>query len=136
MTPSSEQINTWISVADTINSIIDFNSINEFILNPKLCVKKFIIDMRAEIERWDLVVNYIFIHPKLMEYLLQFLGNEVEKSLMGITLWGSKIISTCDMPPNMLLGFCDYESKDYRNIALATINIELIKRLDKIKAFW
>lgn len=132
---TSEQLTTLVGSANKTNSVVVFSS-KTFISQPVLYFKQVVAALMTQIERWDLRVEYIFIHPHMEPYFLNFFVNEIEKSSTQTTLWGSKIITTQDIHPNNILGFCDYECNDYRNVALATIDVNLIERLNKIKAFW
>jgi len=146
MNPTQDQINDWItraSSSDAPNTIIEF-SIEHFVNAPLGHLKRFVLEMKVQIDRWDLIMEYLFIHPFMQEMILSHLGDAVN---MPITeqqvpnIWGCQIIANEYIPEDMLIGFYDIKEdillhyKD-RNVVLGKLNIKMLNKTNQMKAFW
>lgn len=147
MKPTHNQIIDWFYIAteQSKNSIIDF-SIDVFTYNPNTYMKRFFIEMKTQIERWDLIMDYLFIHPQNTKLFVSYFGSEVEffrndNQLVYETqpvIWGTKIVEVDSVPFDKLLGYYKFEEdkKEGINMVVGNINFNLISRVNNLKAFW
>jgi len=142
MNPTKELIEEWIEKCHSwaTNKIIEFDDISSYTNNPPRYVYNFIIEMLVQINRWDLIMNYLFVHPSTVRFLTTHLFGSLDppdKYVTHTTIWGSKIIANNHIPNNMMIGFSETNSSaDSRNIVLAKLNLEMLNKLDQMKAFW
>lgn len=151
MIPSQEQISNWITAAsdfDASNDIIDC-PLMEFIDKPALSFRRFIIEMRCQIDRWDLVMQFLFVHPQIMRMFTTYLKNEINvpfyntsginRPITNCELWGTQIEANSYLPEDTLIGFTEVENasfNDNRNLVVGKLNLTLLNRLNQVKAFW
>jgi hypothetical protein len=136
MIPTNDQVNKWMIDGDSINELVEFSS-KKFINNPQKYTKMFFVELMNQIERWDLVMNYLYIHPIMLPFLLTNLDTEVVKNSSNeMTVWGTKIIALTNIPLDRWVGFADGNSPDSRNIVLGKFDFTVVERLNKIKSFW
>jgi hypothetical protein len=145
MNPTQEQIETWIAKADgpnAPNAIIEF-TVQSFVDEPKKFMKRFVVEMMIQIERWDLKVDYLFFHPENMNCIVSHLGDSVIKRAyqQAPLLWGLELVASESVPDDIIIGVAKREENrfnidDGRNIALGKIDSKIVNRLNKIKAFW
>jgi hypothetical protein len=150
MNPTQEQIKGWIDKASAPNAP---NSVNEFSISgfteePLKYMKRFLLEMKVQIDRWDLVMEYLFIHPHVEKMFISYLDEEVDQYMVQggrrvPSIWGCSIIANEFVPEDMLIGF--YEgpeglrntfSDDGRNIALGKLDLKLLNKVNQMKAFW
>lgn len=156
MNPTQEQINTWIekarrSVAE--NDLVEF-SVDGFIDNPKNYFVRFLLEMRVQIERWDLLTDYLFVHPNNLKFLVSYLGDYVDwytgdtdNSPRAPKIWGTQMMASDKVPTDILIGFSkdgferviqdsEIDGDDGRYLVLGLVDYKMIERLNKIKTFW
>jgi hypothetical protein len=120
------------------NSITLYNYTNG--LDYKKGFKRFLIETKMLVDRWDLVVDYWVMNPiQIIEVSSMF--EEVNITVnKNISIWGANVIFTRDISEGKTLAIadnyqeCDYA--DYRHVALGLCDPELIKRFNNLKAFW
>jgi hypothetical protein len=141
MNPTQEQIKFWIDKCQTFstNEIIEF-SISDFTNQPLKYFKRFVLEMEIQIDRRDLIMEYIFVNPKMENFLLSYLGADVNlptKKWQVPDIWGCKIIKNDNVPDDTLIGFYELlDADDSRNIVLGKIDLKMLNRIDQMKVFW
>jgi len=146
MNPTKEKINSWIEKANFngTNDIIEF-TVTDFINNPTGCFKRFLLEMKVQIERWDLVVDYLFLHPRMKSILISSLKNTLDEDsqTLNISIWGTPIINNIYVPENIVIAYTDRDVStrrsgllDTRNIVIGKLDLKMLDRIDQMKAFW
>ncbi len=141
MNLTKEQIEKIIERGNDKNSIVEF-TLEGFIQNPSKCLRGNLLELFDEIERWDLIVEYIFIHPSMMNILSKYIFDTMyinpTEYRQTPRIWNALVIVNTYVPEDMII--CFYEApmdiNDGRNIALGKLNSKLIDRLNCMKAFW
>jgi hypothetical protein len=130
-----------------VNSIIEF-SISEFLDQPLKYLKIFIIEMKVQIERWDLIMDHLFVHPSIEKYLLSQLDDAVNKPIKKghvPDIWGCEILINDHVPNDMLIGKYELLSSndnksqdvdDGRDIVLGKLDLKMLDKINQMKAFW
>lgn len=129
-----------LQLATTSNELVVF-PLDTFLSNPKRTCLHFFIDLKIQIERWDLVTEYLYIHPDTMKLLESILYNEINVFNYVKSIWGISIIETDLMPTNNVL--FSHESKIYthseyanRNLCLGILDYNFLKKALKLIPFW
>ena len=145
MNPSQEQINSWLAKATALNApndVIEF-SITEFINEPLKYLQRFILEMKVQIDRWDLVMENLFVHPHVAKMFISYLGDAVDKPTKECQvpkIWGCSILENEYVPENMLIGFYELTARrnidDGRNIVLGNLDLKLLNKVNQMKDFW
>lgn len=147
MKPTQSQIIEWFNIANESNRnpVIDF-SISGFINNPDTYIKHFLLDLKSQIDRWDLIMDYLFIHPQIYDLFISYLGSELDfvrkDDELGYetqpVIWGIKIVTTVFIPYDKVLGYTNpiEDQEEGINIVVGNINFNVMDRLNKIRAFW
>jgi hypothetical protein len=139
MNLTKEVINSLLNEFELFktNELIEF-SIDGYLKSPKTYLKRQILDMSAQVERWDLVMEYIFIHPQNIDFIVSNLGVDID--LFTMKLWNiHQLVSTAIVPVNKMIGFSEHKNKYANighNIVVSNFDPEIIGRVDKIKVFW
>lgn len=141
---SQIQIEEWVNLTDQSfsienNDIIEMGSLN---LGTDRDLKIFLLELRSQVERWDLITtNYIF-HPLFEEHILETLIKDLDVirtlSIKQMRLWGSDLTVSPFMPLDKVLAI-DIQTLNPiqpKCVALGKIDLTLIKRLNNLKAFW
>lgn len=158
-TPSKDIIEKYFSLTKNnmyANTIIDFY-IKDINFDIKKYVRQTVLDMIAQIQRWDLMVNRMIVHPENMKILKSYLKDNIDETCMyydngskifrATYLFGLIIEPYENIEKNILLAVGEednyedmmkkYEWKedDGKNIAVGILDIEMINRLEKIICF-
>jgi hypothetical protein len=149
MNPTKKQIEEFISKAklpDAQNAITEF-SIEGFTNDPLKYMTRFLLEMKDQIDRWDLVMQYLFIHPHVEKMFLSYLGDKVDYHMIEDgkrvpSIWGCYIIANEYISEDIFIGFSkrhwateEFED-DGRNIALGKLDIKMLNKVNQMKAFW
>lgn len=139
---SQIQIDDWISLTDQSLSL-ENNDFVEMGLShngtaPDL--KRFLVDLQIQVERWDLLTSHLIFNHLLEPYIMTSLVKEYAHSNMGtqIVLWGSVLIFSPFMPIDKVLAIDTQTLNPIvpKCTALGKIDIKQIERLHNLKAFW
>lgn len=144
--PTQEQIKEWIAKAEAANApnaITEFD-VTDFTDRPLKYIQHFLLEMKVQIDRWDLVMENLYIHPHVEKMFIAYLGDAVDKATKPWqfpSIWGCQIIKTEHMPEDKMIGFNNLtqgneDIDDGRNIALGKLDIRLLNKVNQMKAFW
>lgn len=153
---SKELIESYLSKSKE-NCFANSNSslnLKEFDFNVKKYLKRIFIDLLTEIERWDLIVNTIIIHPNIMFIIKSFLKGTIDVSHIyydngskiyhKISMWGCTIEQNESINEDTIIAISEDYFKyikendrpdDGRNISIATLNIEALNKAIKMQVF-
>lgn len=131
-------INELIKIAesnDAENTIINYE-LKSFPVDKTL--KRFILELKVQIDRWDLLSNLIIFNSALEEFVIESLAADLYKNKnQEYCLWGAEVLFISDCPPNRVLMLDALNTTpEYRHVALGKIDGELIKRYQELKSFW
>lgn len=152
--PTKVQIEAWIAkttAPGAVNDVIEF-SVTDFVNEPLKYFKRFILEMKVQIDRWDLVTDKLYVHPHMMYLFTTYLKDDItvpyyigsgrNDPVKECMLWGCNIIVNEHIPEDILIGYSDVSKwnkdlpDDGRNLALGKLNLVLLNRLNQMKAFW
>jgi len=87
-----------LSLATTVNSPVILSS-DALFVNPSKTIKNFILDLKIQIDRLDLITQYLYIHPDSSNLLAYFLPDVFNYK----SIWGISIIETNLIPIDNVL---------------------------------
>lgn len=120
---------------DVIDRVIKLNNINDIdvIFNNVYDIKTLLVLAKMKIERWKLTVTDIICHSYIKNFLCESLGFDKENN----SIFGINFIYSKDCPNNKIIMLDYIESiNNLNDIAVAIINFDLFKRVNKMKVFW
>jgi hypothetical protein len=142
---SQLEIEEWLTIGSEdhldANELVSMSSLmreNNF-TDTKKQLKIFLLEMMTQVERWDLVAEYFIAHPALEHYLIDSLGTEIHIGSDGLPqIWHTKFVFMPYMP---LVKILTIDTQTYnpilaKCISIGELDLELIERINNLKAFW
>jgi hypothetical protein len=120
-----------------IDKLINLNNINDIdvIFNNFYDIKILLVLAKMKIERLKLIVTDIICHPSIKDFLFESLGLDKENN----SIFGINLNYSVDCPNNKII-MLDYiegiDNLNGRAIAIINFDFDLLKRVNKMKAFW
>lgn len=109
------------------NETIEFN----FSKDLKSSLKRFLLDLKIQVDRWDLVSDsYVFNH-EIEDIVHEFVTEDKSNQLWGATLYFTK-----DIPNYTVFAISSIEAEDNRHIALGILPSANLRKYYDLKAFW
>ncbi len=133
----------------SIESLLELAGINQIItgktqiLNGQFNITNLIAELFSLIERWNRIVGNVIIHPSLETHLRQskkveYSTNYENFSRPKFLFWGAKIIFNTDVPTDHIIVVAEVTETDNfckECIAVGLVDLDLIERMEKLKAF-
>lgn len=129
---------------DAANDIVmfDFKSSGDI----KQRFKRFIMDVKVQVDRWDIISDLMIMSPKGFEQVFAKTGLFVElnydhtSQTTPYSIWDSNIITGENLPDEQIIvtsseDFSD-NFDDYRYVAAGIYDPKLMERYDNLKVFW
>ncbi len=136
MKTSKAVINKWVEKANLTNHTVEFAFDTDSAIS-KYGLVNFILSLRNEVERWDLLTTHILINSTLKQYVIGAIGNDVVKEQGKYFIWGMELFFTPHINPEFVLAMDnDNHFGDARHIVIGKIDTVNLQRLIKLKAFW
>lgn len=143
---NQQEIDEWIEVASTdsleSNDIVIMNLSN---LGSKRDLIHFLVELKVQVDRWDLVTTDFVFHPLVEPYVIETLGSDLESVLRdvdshsrGFQIWGTNIHFSPHLPVDSVLAIDidNYKQHTIHAVALGKMDCSKIERLQNLKAFW
>jgi len=118
------------------------NDIIEHHIDQYKSMIPFILEMKVQVDRWDLVVKKWFIHSLIKPFILHNLKSHISEALnngqIEYSLWGAEVIFTPDTQIDKIIAI-DSDNTSYddmRYACLGKLDLSGIQRLLDMKAFW
>ena len=130
---TKDQIDNWILFGENGD-----NEIIEAPISTGNFLKRFLLDLKIQVNRWDYATEIIIFHIAAKSYITESLGLEAVKNYIdeSLMLWGVQIYFSPLMPDNKVLALSCDKLKLSREIAAGKFDLEKLERLLNLKAFW
>jgi len=130
-------IKSLILLAETHNNIIHFD-LKNIRKQYKLICTNFMADIIFEVEKWDLIVDKIFMHPMMKSIIIDRIDQKYINLINAnaATLWGSNIIFDIEVPSDTVVAASELYEKYSYGVSMGKVDINKLNRLNKLKAFW
>lgn len=134
---TDETILDWQEIA--LNSSVNkpiFICHEDYLSNKKRFMPKFLCEILVLIERYDLLTTHIIISTDLVSLYEEHMKYHYHD--VPDTLWGAKIVYSSIIEEGTVLAICNTATSDLLDMAgaIGKIDVKLMKRMLKLKAFW
>ena len=145
MNLSPLQIDSWIyscQAPKSTNSIVEFSMPDLYKQqSADNLIMLFLVHMAVEIEKHNLKMRYLFVHPCVMRIIKLYLGRDIcylnDCNEEIHIIWGCQIITNSNMPNDILIGLDNnYFGHDTSNIVLGKLDVKMLDRISQLKSFW
>jgi hypothetical protein len=100
----------------------------------------FILEMKVQVDRWDMVVEKWFVNFTIKPFVLHGLKSHINESYhngqIEYSLWGADVIFTPDIQQDRILATASKSYPDLRHACLGRLDLSGVQRLIDLKAFW
>lgn len=112
--------------------------------NLTVQLKRFLLEMKMQVDRWDLIVDTYVFHTSVKSAVLDILFKDLDLQDDEYSLWGAKLYFIDSVPQNNVFAF-DLANKhrlvemgviDNRYASKGVLSTTELERFLKLKVFW
>lgn len=123
--------------ADLVNDICELSIVDNSNLSGGF--KRFMLEMKMQIDRWDLVVSHFVFHSSVRPLVLEWLKMDTYTYQDKWMIWGAELVFTTDIVEDEVFAIDKVNNDglpDNRYICKGLLPSKDMQKYLNLKAFW